>query len=596
MMNNKHFSAVFLICSMVLNLFPCRAGATDYYVSEAGGGDGTSASQTFSMAWLKSNSTWTGGAGKVNPGDTVHLVGVFTNSLTFGNGAPGNPVTILFEPGAKLSKRVWGIGINAPINSNYAHDIIIDGGVNGIIECTDNGLGRSFSNHMNAVEINVIGSIEIKNLTITNIYFRTNSTDETAACQGIVVGGTMTNVLIHNNWIEMVGNAIIVGGCSGYCTNVQVYSNRMERISWGCFVNASDPGFYGVGFQIWANRMDHFEAWDTPKGSSGAFHQDGIYPNVHPYTTLVYNGEETPTGTYNASGHFNFVVTNSARYIWRPVTANDISLLDGTNVISTWASFGTVTNVITLTGLPNKPVTANLIYVYGGTNYGMRIYRNYIGPSLGVNMSAPIFLAPDFYYGLPYAMIYNNIIVAGNGQGSGNGFITMTCDGLVANNTIISQFSTNPAGIMLNLNGSRIKVYNNLCYNLANATFMNQYNVSPGFPFYSLAASDHNIYYRLTEWHIGQGPWPNLYANGGYNRPQFEAHSTIGKPVMSPGFIPLSSDTVARGMGKNLSTYFTTDFNGNPRPATGPWTIGAYEVPFSGTSIIAPSNLNVTNN
>ena len=45
--------------------------------------------------------------------------------------------------------------------------------------------------------------------------------------------------------------------------------------------------------------------------------------------------------------------------------------------------------------------------------------------------------------------------------------------------------------------------------------------------------------------------------------------------------IPASSDTVAKGEGKNL-TYLgipalNVDMNGNARPATGPWDIGAYQ-------------------
>lgn len=582
-MHIKKFESVFVAFSLWLGLSTSRSWAADYYVSQNGVAPFT---VTNTVAGFNAR---TNGIGS---DDTVHLVGVISKGIIL---FPG--VHLLFDPDAKISNQTWiggNNGINEPISGQNLSGVVIDGGVNGIIEATANGCGLAFTNLYNAVDVQVAGDIEIKNLTVTNIMQRNNTFGDSVSCQGIVVGGYMTNVLIHNNWIEMVGNAVIIAS-SGYCTNVQVYSNRMERCSWGCFVNTGDPLFRGYGFQIWANRMDHFDAWDTPAGTSGSLHQDGIYPNIHPYTTIVYDGT-APTATYDVTGHWNSPVNAGARYIWRPLSPNDISLLDGTNVISTWASFGTVTNTVTLTGIPGRPVTANLVYVYGGTNYGMKIYRNFIGPKLGVNMSAPIFLAPDFYYGLPNAMVYDNILVAGPGQGSGNGFVTMTCDGLVANNTFISQYSSNPAGIMLNLNGSRIKVYNNLCYNLANALFMNQFNVSPGFAPYSLAAADNNIYYRLIEWELGQGPWPRLYASGGYNRPAFEGHSTIAQPLLGPNFAPLSSDGVARGMGKNLSNYFTDDFNGMTRPPTGPWTIGAYEVSITRAAIGAPSSLRVTAN
>ena len=38
-----------------------------------------------------------------------------------------------------------------------------------------------------------------------------------------------------------------------------------------------------------------------------------------------------------------------------------------------------------------------------------------------------------------------------------------------------------------------------------------------------------------------------------------------------------TNDTAAIGMGTNLTAFFTTDFNGAARPASGAWTIGAYE-------------------
>ena len=73
--------------------------------------------------------------------------------------------------------------------------------------------------------------------------------------------------------------------------------------------------------------------------------------------------------------------------------------------------------------------------------------------------------------------------------------------------------------------------------------------------------------------------------------PQVEPHSTKVMASLDANYVPLSSDTVARGQGTNLSAFFTTDYAGNPRPATGPWTIGAYEYDLS-----APRNLTIINN
>ena len=39
---------------------------------------------------------------------------------------------------------------------------------------------------------------------------------------------------------------------------------------------------------------------------------------------------------------------------------------------------------------------------------------------------------------------------------------------------------------------------------------------------------------------------------------------------------PLSSSVATIGKGKNLSAYFTTDKDGNARPSSGAWDVGAY--------------------
>ena len=53
-----------------------------------------------------------------------------------------------------------------------------------------------------------------------------------------------------------------------------------------------------------------------------------------------------------------------------------------------------------------------------------------------------------------------------------------------------------------------------------------------------------------------------------------------------------SSDTVATGQGENLSSFFSTDRDGNPRPSSGPWSIGAY-VNVLAAKLAAPPNLRI---
>jgi hypothetical protein len=56
----------------------------------------------------------------------------------------------------------------------------------------------------------------------------------------------------------------------------------------------------------------------------------------------------------------------------------------------------------------------------------------------------------------------------------------------------------------------------------------------------------------------------------------FDTHTLTAKLNLGQS-TPPATNNVLVGAGTNLSSYFTTDYAGNTRPATGAWTIGAYE-------------------
>jgi hypothetical protein len=67
----------------------------------------------------------------------------------------------------------------------------------------------------------------------------------------------------------------------------------------------------------------------------------------------------------------------------------------------------------------------------------------------------------------------------------------------------------------------------------------------------------------------------NLAGPANTNAPIFVSYTLWG---MNNDFHLADTDTGARGNGTNWpSIYFTTDKDGNPRPSTGPWSIGAYQ-------------------
>lgn len=259
--------AFLLLCQSAL--------AADIYVAQTaqGGDTGADPANAHSIAWLNGTYTWTGD-------DTIHLCAVFTSTLhppDNSGGSLGHPVTILFEIGAQFTKAYWGTGSGAAIYWIGMHDVVVDGGVNGLIWCVDNGMFRANSNSVEGINVTCNGGVEFKNLTMSNLYYRVSSTE----CNGTAVGMRVdtyagTNILIHNNTIYDSSNPILLL-YAGDWRNFQIYSNNLQRINQGLAAYAGASG-NGYGMKVWANTMNHFENWDPLGGAcAGSYHGDGVF-------------------------------------------------------------------------------------------------------------------------------------------------------------------------------------------------------------------------------------------------------------------------------------------------------------------------------
>jgi hypothetical protein len=71
----------------------------------------------------------------------------------------------------------------------------------------------------------------------------------------------------------------------------------------------------------------------------------------------------------------------------------------------------------------------------------------------------------------------------------------------------------------------------------------------------------------------------------------FDNHSSNRTPDYDANYQPLPTDTVLVGKGTNLTAFYSTDFNDNPRLATGHWTIGAYETTGTALQLQPPKTL-----
>lgn len=516
-----HFAAKALLLSSVLSIFLApQAFGTDHYVAQTATGNG-SGSDTNNFMSLATLNTWAG----IQGGDVVHLCGTFTNQFTPGAGSPGNPVTIHWEPNAAFSRPSWNANEKSPTYHSSAilqpgnlgsapgavHDVIFDGGFNGVISCTQNGQGQPITNSCFGIWMQCGKNVEIRNLLITNLFYRTEGTccytnngNEGEGATAIYLQcDNGTNILVHNNTLDMMCNGVEYF-MSGWCSNIWVYSNTITRFSQGIVPVTS--GSLGAGYivnsGVSANTLNDMQAWCP---------------------SLYSNGVIVATSPCGQWYH------NSAIFI-----------IGG-----------------------NPYVTS--------TNVGFRVERNYVGPKLYVGTSGIAFTPSNYQDGWPGLIVANNIIVNTNAYLAPNWALDIeTYGALVANNTIIGYNAQAPGSI----NQNHGYVYNNLVYYGSTAIAINAGGLGQGVPYNSdynvWGLKNPSVFVAPGSGYYGWSYWTNTY--------HFDLHSVTNEPSLSPTFAPSTTDVLAAGRGTNLTwTGLTTDFSGNPRPATGNWTIGAFQ-------------------
>ena len=108
---------------LVLTTLVGTASATNVYIAQtaAGTGDGSSCANAQAYTFFNTASNWGSSADQIGPGTMAHLCGMITMPLTVqGNGSSGSPITIFFEPGAKISLPTCGGGsCLSTVNRSY---------------------------------------------------------------------------------------------------------------------------------------------------------------------------------------------------------------------------------------------------------------------------------------------------------------------------------------------------------------------------------------------------------------------------------------------------------------------------------------------
>ncbi len=374
---------------------------SDIYIAQnsAGANSGADCADAHSAAWFNTAANWGTSITQIVPGDTVHLCGTFTGTpgqtmLTVqGSGAAGAPITILFESGAVLVAPYWGGASAGAINIVGQSYITVDGGSNGVIQNTDNGTARTYQQTSIGIYISGSSHIDLRNLTISNIYMNggSNSAATDTGGQGtadITLSGSNNSIFVHNN----VLNNARVGlnyGYSGTVSDIEVYNNYISDHCWGIAIGASSGTPTITNVRIHDNEVTDWTNWWYP---STTYHTDGIIlwqtqggtfapwvynnyihgdlggPSATAFIFCTYGITQTGATTSSQCRIFNNVLVQTAAHgtvIWVQQVTGPTYILNNTLVdVSTDTATG-----IMISGL-NGSVVENNILEYGGTTMG----------------------------------------------------------------------------------------------------------------------------------------------------------------------------------------------------------------------------------
>ncbi len=224
---------------------------------------------------------------------------------------------------------------------------------------------------------------------------------------------------------------------------------------------------------------------------------------------------------------------------------------------------------------------------YGGGISNLKIYKNHINqgknPKSTSGGTGGIFIISYKPEQAVNVSIFNNLFTNVAPIHWSNGFVvTGGSNVLIANNTMIGwTYNGRNGGGSISAGGRNIRIYNNLKY------FSSPHLSLNGDPTdgYSTIYSDYNVFDgpETNAWGLNPGGTFSSFIDWKAYNPNFDPHTTLLKPVLDSSYIPLTTDVVARGKGMNLTLYCSSipelckDKNGNQRPSTGAWTIGAFE-------------------
>ena len=221
----------------------------------------------------------------------------------------------------------------------------------------------------------------------------------------------------------------------------------------------------------------------------------------------------------------------------------------------------------------------------GGCATNITYCDNYVGPGFGVQNTSGLFIQGNVFS----LLAYNNVFDGSDGTSPADGLIYTDLKAIkclstvqVFNNTFIGYgVPLNCTGDQYGTNTSVYTFINNECFLTTNSwAFVLHYGSN------SVLVADTNNYVHSTK-RYGAFVFSTTSGGGGQTLAQwrsagYDLHSLTNDPNLDGNYQP-QTNSILIGAGANLTVLgVTNDYAGNARPATGNWTIGAYEYGSAG--------------
>ena len=356
--------------------------AANVYVTQSGSSTGNcTGSPLLSAAQFNNAANWGTAPNQIGPGTTVLICGTLTTGLTFhGSGVAGHPITLKFASGAVMSSPVWP-WISGAINSSSHSYLVIDGGTNGVIKNTANGIGLANQSVTTAIQLGPnsgnTSNVEIKNLTCANMFIMTAGSAWPSGLNNnhlncIYDGGSGGNISIHNNVMHDAAWMINFQGNAG-SSGISIYANEIYNFDHGFALGLDNcsPSCSATNVAFHDNHVHDPGNWDDPADSN---HHDGIhiYDNAG-NNPMTINGVAVYNNLFdgNWGAHFTAEIycqpypgTIENFRIYNNVFAMPSPLAGGNGLVTCDNSSGATLSVYNNTFIGGKAQNGNQFYCF----------------------------------------------------------------------------------------------------------------------------------------------------------------------------------------------------------------------------------------